>query len=71
MFTSRSSLWTNFDCEDVEKTRVYLERSKSSPIKVWLDRDYVLFLHDPFLQIVPRAVGRLERVLTIRQHNAR
>ena len=62
MFTSRSSLWTNFDCEDVEKTRVYLERSKSSPIKVGLDREYGLLLHDPFLQVVPRAVGRLERL---------
>ena len=61
MFTSRSLLWTDFDCEDVEKTRVYLERSKSSPIKVGLDKDYGLLLHDPFFQIVPHAVGRLER----------
>ncbi|KAF9645561.1 hypothetical protein BDM02DRAFT_3079455, partial [Thelephora ganbajun] len=32
IFTSRSSLWTDFHCMDAEKTRVYLERSKSSPI---------------------------------------
>ena len=62
IFASRSSLWTDFDCEDAEKTRVYLERSKSSPINLQLDRENGLLPHDPFLQIAPHAVGRLKRL---------
>jgi len=38
IFTSRSSLWATLGCEDVEKTRVYLERSKSSPLNVYLTK---------------------------------
>ena len=60
MFTSRSSLWTDFYCVDAEKTRVYLDRSKSSPINLWLDREGGLFPHDPFLQIPPHALSRLK-----------
>jgi len=60
MFTSRSSLWTYFDCADAEKTRAYIERSKSSPISLRLDRKSGLFPHDPFFQIPPNALSRLE-----------
>ena len=60
IFVSRSSLWTNFDCANPDKTRVYLERSKSSPINLWLDRDDVIPPGDPFLQIIPHSVGRLK-----------
>lgn len=60
MFTSRPSLWTDFNCADAEKTRVYLERSKSSPIDLQLDRSCGLFPHDPFLQIIPHAICRLK-----------
>ena len=61
IFTSRSSLWTQFGCVDADKTRVYLERSKSSPIKLelWRPEDQHLPPHDPLLQIVPHATGRL------------
>ena len=47
---------------DADKTRVYLERSKSSPIKLelWRTEDQHLPPHDPLLQIVPRATGRLK-----------
>ena len=48
---------------DAEKTRVYLERSKASPIGVELRREDGLFLHDPFFQIAPHAVGRLKSLL--------
>ena len=34
LFISRPSLWTNLDCTNVEKTRVYIERSKSCLLKV-------------------------------------
>jgi len=54
----------------MDKTRVYLERSKSSPINLYLHRmanppphDSSLSLHDPFLQVVPRAIGRLKSLL--------
>ena len=62
VFTSRPSLWSDFDCEDTDKTHVYLERSKSSPIDLRLRRvEWVEGLSplDPFLQVVPRATTRL------------
>ena len=59
VFTSRSSLWANFDCEDADKTLVYLERSKSSPINLSLCRINALSPCDPFFQIIPHAIGRL------------
>ena len=40
---------------DVDKTRVYLERSKASPIDVSLT-----CLRKPFFQVVPCAIGRLK-----------
>jgi len=59
IFVSRPSLWTDFDCLDEEKTRIYLERSKSSPIDLSLTRNRDMTLCDPFFQIIPRATGRL------------
>ena len=59
IFISRASLWANFDCICVDKTRVYLERSKSSPINVSLANFVGLSPCDPFLQILPHAIGRL------------
>jgi hypothetical protein len=48
---------------NADKARVYLERSKSSPINLRLDREGDLPLHDPFLQIVPHAIGRLKSLI--------
>ena len=59
IFISRSSLWTSFGCVDTGKTRVYRERSRSSPINLWLERTSTLSPSDPFLQIIPHAIGRL------------
>jgi len=59
-FISHPSLWTNFDCESADKTRVYLERSKTSPINVWLDRSCAPPISDPLFQIIPHSVGRLK-----------
>jgi len=59
-FISRSCLWTDFYCMDADKTRVYLERSKSSPINLWLDERESPPPHDQFLQIFPHAVDRLK-----------
>ena len=55
VFVSRPSLWTNIDCVDSEQTRVYLERSKSSPINLSLNSDS---FHD--LELIPSATGRLK-----------
>ena len=62
MFTSCSCLWTDFDCEELnaDKTRVYLERSKSSPIHLRLDGGDDLSPQSPFLQIIPHSIDRLE-----------
>ena len=60
MFISRSSLWTHFDCKNADKTRVYLERSKSSPIDLWIRRDRGLSPDDPFFEIDPCAIRRLK-----------
>ena len=60
VFVSRSSLWTNLDCEDNEKTSVYLERSQSSPIHLSLRRTKGVFPYDPFFQIAPCTIRRLK-----------
>lgn len=56
IFISHPSLWTRLDCTNVSKTRVYIERSKSSPLEIYLEEDD--FLHDAFLLTVPH-LGRL------------
>ena len=40
----------------VDKAEVYLERSKSSPINLWLSGPV---FHDPFFRIILRAIQRL------------
>ena len=37
VFTSYSLLWTQLDCMDVDKTRAYIQRSKSSPLEIALE----------------------------------
>ena len=60
IFISHASLWTRFDCVDMDKTRVYLERSKSSPISLWIGQGNDLSPHDPLLQVIPHATSRLK-----------
>ena len=69
-FISRSSLWTGFNLAgfnraNADKTRVYLEHSKSSPINIslWLGKRSGLSPHDPFLQIAPHVIGRLKSLV--------
>jgi len=59
IFVSRSSLWTNFNCSGKEKTRVYFERSRSSPIDLSLDLNKDILPHNLF-QLIPHATGRLK-----------
>jgi len=59
-FISRSSLWTYLDCTSVERTRVYLDRSKASALEIRLgEEDCTPFLNDAFLLTVPH-LGRLK-----------
>jgi len=41
LFVSRPSLWTRLDCRSIEKTRVYIERSKTSPFEILLDGNHI------------------------------
>jgi len=36
LLIAHSSLWTHMDCKNTNKTRIYIERSKSSPLKISL-----------------------------------
>jgi len=58
VFLSRPSLWNHLDCTNLGKTRVYLERSKSSPINLSLSIDR-LSLSDSFFKFIPHAAGRI------------
>jgi len=60
IFTSCSSLWTEFYCRDEDKTRVYLKRSKSSLISLWTNKEHDISPYDPLLQVIPLATGRLK-----------
>jgi hypothetical protein len=64
VFTSRSSLWTDLDCEDKDKTRVYLERSRSLPVNLSLHTEDRQPPYPPFSEIIPHVLGQL-RSLTI------
>jgi hypothetical protein len=59
VYTSRSSLWTDLDCEDKGQAHIYLERSKPLPINLSLYTDDRLPSYHPFFKIIPRAIGRL------------
>ena len=56
--TSCPSLWTLLDCTSLEQTRVYLERSKNSPLEICLrEEKNTTFLNEAFLLVVPH-LGR-------------
>ena len=59
IFASCPSAWTDLDCENADKTRVYLERSKSLPVDLRLERVEGLSPYDPFFQVISHAIPRL------------
>ena len=72
MLISRSSLWTTLDLMNVEKTRTYIRRSNSSPLKIYLYENEVqgvTYLNDAF-SLAMRHIRRLKS-LEIRGHNPR
>jgi len=55
IFISRASLWTFLACEDFDKTSVYIQRSKQSPLEVQIDQE-----NFEMLLLVEPHVGRLK-----------
>jgi len=53
LFTSRPSLWAHLDCTNIDKTRVYIERSGVSPLKIHLYEESTPVFNDAFLLTVP------------------
>ena len=58
-------MWADLECQklNADKTRAYLERSKSSPINLQLHEEGDLSPHNPFPQIVSHAAGRLKSLI--------
>jgi len=53
-------LWADLNYVRGDKTRVYLERSKSSPINLSLSRHSRLSPHDHLFHITPHVIRRLK-----------
>lgn len=63
VFTSCPSLWTRLDCGNVDKTRVYLERSKRSPLEIRFEQaNDASHRENAFLLAVPH-IDRLKTLL--------
>ena len=60
IFTSRPSLWSYLDCSNIDKTRTYIERSKTAPLEICVKsvREY-FYIKEAFLLAVPH-IGRLK-----------
>jgi len=53
-FISRSSLWTQLDFMNTDKTRTYIQRSKSCSLEVYLGKDEEdTYLDDALLMVTP------------------
>ena len=61
-FISRASLWTTLDCTNFEQTRVYLERSRASPLKIRVGKDSTASSDDAFLLMIPH-ISRLKTLV--------
>ena len=65
MFISRSSLWTQLDFKNVEKTRTYIQRSKSSSLEVYLEKDEDdTYLDDAFFLVTPH-IHRIKSITIV------
>jgi hypothetical protein len=58
VFTSHPSLWTRLDCTNIDKTRVYIERSRSFPLEVSLDGVYSA----PYSETLPLVLPHINRL---------
>ena len=60
-----SLLWTSLNCVDFDKTRVYIERSRSSPLEVSLNESKSpCYRMGPFLLVVPH-IGRVDSLAVV------
>ena len=62
VFTSRSSLWTHLDFENIDKTHVYIQRSKSSPLRISI-QDYEHTFSDHGFPLVAPHLHRLKSLI--------
>ena len=62
ILTTRSSLWTRLVCTDAEKTRTYIERSKSTPLEINVHRSEHLFTLKNVLPLVIPHNGRVASI---------
>ena len=59
-FIACSSLWTQLDCANIDKTHTYIERSRSSCLELSLRRcEDATYLEDAFLLVAPH-ISRLK-----------
>ena len=60
LLISRPLLWTNLNCTDTEKTKTYIERSKSCPLEIRVGKvnDAAFNWEEAFLLTIPH-IGRL------------
>ena len=63
IFISQTSLWTDFYCEDMDKTHVSLDCSGPSPVNAWLERYQGTPPHDPPLHVIPHAIAQLKSMV--------
>ena len=61
LLITRPSLWALLpDCQNTDRTRVYIERSKSAPLELFLyQHGDTTYLEEAFLSVVPH-IGRLK-----------
>ena len=62
LFTSCPLLWTRMDCTNVDKTKIYIERSKSSPLEIHLERSNDRSYREAALVLAATHVGRLRTI---------
>jgi len=65
LLIARPSLWVRLYCESTDKTRVYIERSKSAPLELVLVKcGNVAYLEDAFRSVAPH-ISRLKSLIII------
>ena len=62
---TRPSLWTRLYCENTDRTRVYIERSKSAPLRLSLyRRRNANYIEDAFFLVLPH-LGRVKSFIAL------
>ena len=62
LFISCPLLWACLDCASVDKTKTYIERSKSSPLEIYLQHSNNPFHQEEALILAATHVGRLRTI---------